>query len=347
MTALCPASEVIERNQEQFINKHVLFAGDLQDNFPAQIDVASARAHCSYYHQWMRLKSTRQVNAEFALLATAEFVEPSDTLVFYWLKNKMESQFQLFNLLNKMKPDTAVFIVGENRSGVRSVETILAPYGMVTKVDTARRCSLYYFECGKTVNFDLADWWKSYQVDSTQVKILPGVFSHDGLDAGSALLLSVLKEHPEWLHGQVLDMGCGAGILAAKAQSLSPDIHLTLSDVNAAALTSSEATLAANNIKGRVVASDMFSDVDQQFDVIITNPPFHEGRQVELTMTQRLIKGAKSHLKPGGTMLLVANGFLPYPDLLDATFGHHEVVAQTNQFKVYRVNVALHPAYQK
>ena len=51
-------------------------------------------------------------------------------------------------------------------------------------------------------------------------------------------------------------------------------------------------------------------------------------------------KGAVSythlHLNSGGELRIVANAFLPYPDVLDETFGFHEVIAQTGRFKVYR-----------
>ncbi|ETK04756.1 hypothetical protein T229_07205 [Tannerella sp. oral taxon BU063 isolate Cell 5] len=42
------------------------------------------------------------------------------------------------------------------------------------------------------------------------------------------------------------------------------------------------------------------------------------------------------HLNSGGELRIVANAFLPYPDVLDETFGFHEVIAQTGRFKVYR-----------
>jgi hypothetical protein len=51
---------------------------------------------------------------------------------------------------------------------------------------------------------------------------------------------------------------------------------------------------------------------------------------------QTLIRGAVRHLNSGGELRIVANAFLPYPKVLDETFGFHEVIAQTGRFKVYR-----------
>ena len=57
--------------------------------------------------------------------------------------------------------------------------------------------------------------------------------------------------------------------------------------------------------------------------MIISNPPFHDGMQTSLDAAQTLIRGAVRHLNSGGELRIVANAFLPYPDVLDETFGFH------------------------
>ena len=181
--------------------------------------------------------------------------------------------------------------------------------------------------------FDADKFWGEYSVDGLTVKTLPGVFSRDGLDVGSQLLLSTLTPHTK---GKVLDVGCGAGVLSVAFARHSPKIRLTLCDVSAPAVEASRATLAANGVEGEVFASNVFSEVKGRFDMIISNPPFHDGMQTSLDAAQTLIRGAVRHLNSGGELRIVANAFLPYPDVLDETFGFHEVIAQTGRFKVYR-----------
>ncbi|MGU3524310.1 16S rRNA (guanine(1207)-N(2))-methyltransferase RsmC [Enterobacteriaceae bacterium C23F] len=333
MSALSPASEVLLRHSDDFEQSRILFAGDMQDDLPARLDTAFSRAHTQQFHHWQVLSRQMADNVRFSLTAEAADVADCDTLIYYWPKNKPEALYQLTNILSLMPVGTDIFVVGENRSGVRSAEQMLAEYAPLNKVDSARRCGLYHGRLEKQPSFNPESAWGEYQLDGLTIKTLPGVFSRDGLDVGSQLLVNTLTPHTK---GKVLDVGCGAGVLATVLASHSPKVRLTLCDVSAPAVEASRATLAANGLEGEVFASNVFSEVTGRFDMIISNPPFHDGLQTSLEAAQQLIRGAVRHLNSGGELRIVANAFLPYPKVLDEVFGFHEVIAQTGRFKVYR-----------
>ncbi len=90
-------------------------------------------------------------------------------------------------------------------------------------------------------------------------------------------------------------------------------IRPTLCDVSAPGSEASRATLAANGFERDVFASNVFSDVTGRFDMIISNPPFHDGIETSLEAAQTLIRGAVRHLNSRGNWRIVANAFLPYP----------------------------------
>lgn len=269
MSAFTPASEVLLRHSDDFEQSRILFAGDLQDDLPARFECAASRAHTQQFHHWQALSRQMGDNVRFSLVAQASDVADCDTLIYYWPKNKPEAQFQLMNILSLMPVGSDVFVVGENRSGVRSAEPMLADYAPLNKVDSARRCGLYHGRLEKQPQFSLESWWAEYNIDGLTIKTLPGVFSRDGLDVGSQLLLSTLTPHTK---GKVLDVGCGAGVLSAALASHSPKVRLTLCDVSAPAVEASRATLAANGFEGEVFASNVFSEVKGRFDMIISKP---------------------------------------------------------------------------
>ncbi len=338
MSVLTPSSKVILRYINKFTKRCILFAGDIQDTLPVQFTVSEVRVHTQYYHCWQLWQKSMGNNAQFGLILDAKFIAKSDTLIFYWPKSKESAYFQLYNILSLLPIGADIFIIGENRMGVRSAVKIVANYTTLTKIESAYSCSLYHGRLDVHSRFSLVDWWKSYRLHDVEIKTLPGIFSRNGLDAGSALLLSTFQEP---MQGKVLDLGSGAGVLAAILCKISPKVKLTLSDVNASALCSSYATLVANGIKGEVIVSNVYSNISARFNMIISNPPFHDGVSTNLRVVEKLIYNACKHLMVGGFLRIVANAFLPYPDMLDATFGSHEVLTQNRYFKVYQAVAGL------
>lgn len=333
MSALTPASEVILRHDDHFSERHLLLAGDIQDQLATELQAKSVRVHTNQYHHWQALSRTLGENAAFGLTVPADFVAQCDTLIYFWPKSKQDAQFQLEQLFSILPVGCDIFIVGENRSGVRSAEKIAAPYANMQKIDTARRCGLYHAELTTAAHFNQDEWWRNYSVANSKIWTLPGVFSQDDMDIGSRLLLETCQDR---MKGSLLDIACGAGVIATVLGLRHPDLKLTLSDVSAPALAASEKTLAENGLKGQIIASDVYSEIKGYFDWIITNPPFHDGLNTHYDTTVNLISQAKKHLNRGGKLRLVANAFLPYPAMLDAAFGQHEVLAQTGKFKVYQ-----------
>ncbi|MGV6989808.1 16S rRNA (guanine(1207)-N(2))-methyltransferase RsmC [Testudinibacter sp. P80/BLE/0925] len=325
-------SQVLQRHLPFFDDKSVLFAGNLHDLFPSQLKNSRSLQVVSSYYDYVR-KAQSAVAADFAL----ENRHQADLMVYYWGKNKQEMQFQLMQMLAQAPLGQSLLIIGENRCGVRSAEKMLQPFGKIHKIDSARRCGLYHFELQHKPHFELESYWKQYrhpQLADLRVHSLPGVFSAGELDQGTALLLSSLQQK---LRGRVLDLGCGAGVIGGYLKRQNPAIELVMSDIHAMAIASANRTLQQNQLQGKVVASDVFSDLSGKFDLIISNPPFHDGIDTAYRAVETLISQAKWFLNQGGELRIVANAFLPYPELLDRHFGAHRVLAKSTKFKVYAV----------
>ncbi|HIQ00645.1 MAG TPA: methyltransferase domain-containing protein, partial [Anaerolineales bacterium] len=111
----------------------------------------------------------------------------------------------------------------------------------------------------------------------------------------------------------------------------------TLVDADVRAVEAARRTLTANGItNAEVVLSDVGAGLPAgTFDVVVTNPPFHQDVAKEPTAARRFIAAAARLLRPEGRLYLVANRFLPYGPWLEAAFAQVRVVEDDNRFRVW------------
>lgn len=336
MSVYTSPSQITQRQLEYFKDRKVLVAGEIEDLFPVELakHCHSVCVYTTHYGYFRSLQKYDSITSYFGDELTQE--SDADLLLLYWPKAKAEAQYLLAMLMAKLGEGTEIVVVGENRSGVRSIEKMFTPFGSIKKYDSARRCSFYWGECSvQPAPFDIQDWYKTYQVTAGQsrftVKSLPGVFSHGEFDIGSQLLIESLPK----LKGKVLDFGCGAGVLGAYMKHQNPSIELEQCDVSALAIASTKATLAANDLTGNVYPSDIYSDTSNNYQFIVSNPPFHSGLDTSYNATETLLAESPKHLTAGGELIIVANSFLKYPPIIERSLGNCATINKTSKFSIY------------
>lgn len=159
-----------------------------------------------------------------------------------------------------------------------------------------------------------------------------GVFAHRGVDTGSRLLIEIMHVSPT---ARVLDLGCGNGVIGIVAAKLATRGHVWLVDSDIRATRLAERNLALNDvINAEVVLGDGVHDLPPKlrFDVVVSNPPTHEGREV----LQDLVAGAYHVLRPRGRLYLVINRVLSVKRDVEEVFGFSEVIARSRGFVVVR-----------
>ena len=250
-------------------------------------------------------------------------------------------------LAASLSGNQGLWLVGHNREGIKSAPKVLKRhFQQVSKIDAARHCVIWQADTPLMAdeNFNLAGeyQWFEHDVAGTSLGIawLPGVFARQGVDDASALMIGTfadLFDHhaPE----RVLDVGCRGGILATAAAVTSNRTgklldRLVCSDSYALALEASRQTLARNGVEGTVIPSDVYSSISGRFDLILSNPPFHQGRDQDFRVPQALIREAPGYLGTNGRLRIVANRHLPYRGWMQKIFRQVELIAENRSFVV-------------
>ena len=121
-----------------------------------------------------------------------------------------------------------------------------------------------------------------------------GVFSKNKIDFGSITLIETYLKNKRVIHN-FLDVGCGYGFLSivlAKMQNVSGKGV----DVNLRAIHLAERNAKLNQVSVSFKESNIYENVDDKYDLIITNPPIRAGKKVVLDFFLK----AKNFLKEDG-----------------------------------------------
>lgn len=144
----------------------------------------------------------------------------------------------------------------------------------------------------RLIKFNFRD--KEYSIYSDN-----GVFSKDKFDFGTRVLLENIDINN--LYGKVLDLGCGTGVVGIILGSFNKNISIDMIDVNERAIGLAKENIRLNNLKNNIFVSDVYSNVNDKYDYIITNPPIRAGKDV----VRKFLIGAKDYLNDNGTLFFV------------------------------------------
>jgi 16S rRNA (guanine1207-N2)-methyltransferase len=158
-----------------------------------------------------------------------------------------------------------------------------------------------------------------------------GVFAKNGIDFASKLLVHAIEDNDN-KETTLLDLGCGYGFIGIYLTK-KMDLKTTFVDVNKKALELTEVNLELNKLEGKIIESDAFNNVDDNFDLITLNPPIHAGKEKIF----ELYEGAKNHLNEGGRFVIVINkkhGAKSSITKLETMFTSVKVIAKDKGFNV-------------
>lgn len=179
--------------------------------------------------------------------------------------------------------------------------------------------------------------FRGYSSAGLTLESLPGVFAREKLDIGSQVLLQHLQLPTQ---GTVVDLGCGNGLLALTVASQNPQLKVIATDDSAAAALSARHNAGLNRLNIDVRHGDVLQAVSEKADLILCNPPFHDGHKQLTNIAQRMFEESRLRLNAHGVLYVIANRHLPYQPLLNRLFHKVSVVSSDPRFSVYRCSLS-------
>ncbi len=294
-----------------------------------------------------RARQQVKARAGSALITFSDDVYPPrggdfDVALMTVPKGRDFARAQLWSALRSLRPGGRLYVAGPTQGGAKSlIEDAGTLFGRCVTLCTRRR-----YRVGVAIRPDAlpgypADWGDDPTVTQQRtvdtpigpltVATMPGIFSWQHLDDGTAFLLDHLEVEP----GQsVLDVGCGYGIIGLVAAQRARQVIMT--DDNLLAIRCARATVAINHLdNAEVQPGDVYTGLaGRQFDLIVSNPPFHKDFDVNTNVAHRMMRDAKPLLRPGGRLVIVANAFLKYEAVMAQHLTKARVLARSSRFVV-------------
>lgn len=128
------------------------------------------------------------------------------------------------------------------------------------------------------------------------------VFSKNKIDDGTKVLLNTIIENYNNLQGNVLDLGCGYGVISVILKTYYNNCQMFATDINKTAVKLCEINAKQNNVKVDVFLGNVTENVKHiEFDYVFSNPPIKAGKQVLF----EFVTQSFNVLKEGGELVLV------------------------------------------
>lgn len=159
------------------------------------------------------------------------------------------------------------------------------------------------------------------------------LFSREKLDIGTRFFLEHIPKGP---FNKILDLGCANGILGIKAKMINPQSLIHFSDESHMAIQSAELNYKRHfQDEATYHWTNCYENGDtEEFDLVLCNPPFHQGNTIGDFIAWQMFQDAFRSLKKGGILRIVGNSHLGYHQKLKKIFGNYKMIATNHKFAV-------------
>jgi len=283
--------------------------------------------------------------------------QPFSNCVYRVSKERKLVHYVLFCAANGLEQGGELLLFGKKNEGIKTYFDLcrkkLGFEGSIKKHGENYLCELQKVAAPTETESKLKAYTevKHFEFGGQGFYSKPGVYGWNKQDQGSAFLIEQLETLAPELGNveSILDLGCGYGYLSVFATKLLKPKTLWATDNNITAVTQCKANLqklldnTGNNDSPvdfktsdfKASTDDCAKSVQGAFDLILCNPPFHQGFSNDFNLTEKFIRSAKNKLSKDGTALFVFNAFVPAEKIAQRLFTKVCLLANNKQFKVY------------
>lgn len=192
----------------------------------------------------------------------------------------------------------------------------------------------HYFTNNENLKSEIRYLDYKYQDISLTLASDNGVFAKDKIDYGSKLLVETFVQKSNIKTGDFLDLGCGYGSIGLALKKIL-DINITLSDINKRAVHLTKMNVKNNKLEAKVILSDGFKDLNDKYDVIVSNPPIRVGKKILLD----LLTESLNHLKENGELWCVIRKDQGAKSIINslANISNSEVIEKSKGFYIIKL----------
>ena len=180
----------------------------------------------------------------------------------------------------------------------------------------------------------------SWPLDGTSYTVHnhANVFARQSLDIGARLFLQHL---PSQLEGEIVDLGCGNGVVGLLALEQNPEAKVHFVDESWMAVASSQLNVEKNLPTDLArceftVNNSLSGFIGGSLQAVLCNPPFHQQSVITDHIAWQMFRDAKRCLGYGGELRVVGNRHLDYHRKLKKLFGNCQLIASDARFVVLR-----------
>lgn len=337
-----------ENNQTQNLNILII-----NDNFGALAMALSNHSITVWTDSWLsqqgikdNLLKNNLSNNKVKIQNSIETPEGDYDVIFIKIPKSLALlEDQLVRIKPLLSASTKIVAAGMVKSIHTSTLKLFEKYFGPTKTSLAKKkARLIFCSVDENIPMTKSPYPKKYILEGTTHTIInhANVFSRESLDIGTRFFIQYIPQSEKYKN--IIDLGCGNGIVGLIAAEKNPDAEVTFTDESFMAIQSAresfEKTFSdpiTEPRKAKFLLNDCLTGIDKDsVELILNNPPFHQNNAVGDEIAWQMFKQSKDVLKQGGELWVIGNRHLSYHIKLKKLFGNCETIASNKKFVILK-----------